>query len=296
MVKKPKLYDDVFLSDWLTEYEASKRDFESSLVGLSQAQLEKLAITNEFRTWRLHRAFINHHGLVLRRFVQHETFARLWQALAEYDATHETFSFTAANGGVPATLLRRLDAWYRVPKFTAIQMKRHYEKISKSCDDLLHLIQQVTPGEQGDNRFAAFNYLEHGQARYLLRCFQSPAEVGRRKLSNGQDDSSYPKVFVQYVLQQAEITPIAALETIRKAASGDPSRRKLPTKLGAKNAMRTYFIRATYEAINSASSTLFHEGSIVPNRLLADLVSLIADTDCTEDDVRKALKTKPEDC
>lgn len=296
MAKNKKIIDSAFLSEWLAEYEASKRDFETSLIGLSETQLEELAITNEFRTARLHRAFIDHHGLILRRFVEEQAFAHLWQALAAYDAEHETFAFTAFNGGVPATILRRLDAWYRLPKFTPIQLKTHYAKITSGCDELLRLLRQVTPSELGDRRFTAFNDLDPRQAQYMLRCFQSPEEVGRRRLSNGTDDSSHTRRFVTRVLEQSGITPIAALEWIKQAAIDPPDSSRLPTKLRAKGAKRTYFIHETYAAINEAHSTIFHKGSIASNQLLADLVSLIADTDCTADDVRKALKKNPEDC
>jgi hypothetical protein len=295
MVKKSKVLNTAFLSEWLREYKVEKSKFESTLVGLSAEKLEEVAVTNGFRTWRLHRAFIDHHGLLLQRFVGEEAFAILWQALADYDEKHESFAFSPGNGGVPATILRRLDAWYRTPKFTPIQLRAHYEKITAGCEELLHLLRQVTPGQQGNRQFAAFNFLEPGQARYLLRCFQSPAEVGRRKLSNGMDDSSYTKYFVAHVLEKAEITPIAALESIKREALSGPHGSKLPTKLAATGAMRTYFIHATFDAVNNATSTFFHNNSIAGNQLLADLVGLISDTDCHADDVRKALKNAPED-
>jgi len=295
MAKKPKGYDDSFLSDWLTAYRASNREFESSLVGLTPVQLEELAVINEFRTSRLHRAQIEHYGLVLERFVSEAAFAELWQRLSEYDRQHKTFAFSAANGGVPATLLRRLDDWYRTPRFTPTQLRTQYRKIVEACDDLLHLLRQVTPGGSGVDRFDSFNKLHDGQARYILSCFKSPADVGRRKLSNGEDDPSYTQRFVQHVLQLAGITPLSAIDWIKEAASSEPNGTNLPTKVGAKSAMRTYFIHSTFDAINNASSTYFHLGSVVSNQHLADLVCLITNTDCNADDVRKALKKAPED-
>lgn len=290
MATRRKPSSGEFLLEWLADYETARREFESSLQGLSESQLDDVATNNGFRTWRLHRSCMNHHGLVLKRFVEDEAFARLWGALADYDKKYGTFAFSAANGGVPATILRRLDDWYRTPKFTPLQLTKHYKKIAACCDELLHLLLQVTPGEQGDRRFVAFNHFEPGQADFLLRSFQSPPELGRRKLSNGSDSLWHTNFFVAHTLERAGITPIAALEQIRRRAASAPTGSTLlPTKLGAKGAMRTYFINATFDAINNANSTIFHAGSITSNQLLADLVCLIADTDCNADDVRKAL-------
>ena len=127
----------------------------------------------------------------------------------------------------------------------------------------------------------------------MFAAFKSPPDVVRKK-PNGSDDPMHAKSFIRFVLGKAGITPISAVESIRRAASHDQTYTKLPTKLKAKGAARTYFIHATNDAINNSTAMIWHSGSIISTQLMADLVSLIADTDCTADDVRKALKEKPE--
>ncbi len=287
------LHGAEFLREWLSDYEQSRQAFELSLEGVDDDQREEVATTNGFRTWRTHIQCGNHLGLVQKRFVQEKAFEELWAALSKYDSLHQGFAFSPANGGVPATILRAVQDWYQTPKFTPSERKNHAMQIVKACDNLLALLGQVTPSEIGNDRFATFNYFEPWQTGLLFAAFKSPPEVGRKEL-NGRDDSTYAERFVSFVLGEAGITPIAAVQSIRRAASHDQTYTKLPTKLKAKGAMRTYFIHATNDAINNSTATMWHSGSIISTQLMADLVSLIADTDCTADDVRKALKKKPE--
>lgn len=282
-----------FLREWLSGYEQSRREFELSLTGLDDDQREEVATTNGFRTWRIHKHCADHIGLIQRRFVEEDAFKKLWAALSKYDALHQGFAFSPAWGGVPATILRKVQNWYCTPKFTPSERKNHALKIVNACDDLLYLLRQVTPSEIGNDRFATFQHFEPWQTDLLFAAFKSPPDIVRKKL-NGSDHPMHAKSFIRFVLGKAGITPISAIESIRLAASHDQASTKLPTKLKAKGAARTYFIHATNDAINNSTAMISHSGSIISTQLMADLVSLIADTDCTADDVRKALKEKPE--
>jgi hypothetical protein len=62
----------------------------------------------------------------------------------------------------------------------------------------------------------------------------------------------------------------------------------LPTKVRAKAAKKTYFIGVVRGAICASTQSTLDELGIGP-QMMADLVALLSDMDCTSDDVRKVL-------
>jgi hypothetical protein len=63
----------------------------------------------------------------------------------------------------------------------------------------------------------------------------------------------------------------------------------LPTKVRAKTAQRTYLIGAFHKAVDASALAAPTEIGI-DRQLTAEIIGLITDTDCSADDVRKALE------
>lgn len=190
------------------------------------------------------------------------------------------FAFSPANGGFPARVLRALEAWYKVPKFTAAERKAHNRKIVASCDTLIDLLKQVAYSSEVDVDFSGFYRLTPDQVTTLFDGFRSPASW-RKELSGGR--------YRAYLgLKNAGLNPLWAVEYIKQSALTNCEPVALPTKVRAKGAIKTYLIDCLWSDLDM--SVIFTPASeLVSKEMFAELVALIADCDCSADDVRKVL-------
>ena len=271
-----------FLSEWLFAANSGRVQFDNETANLDNAARESVALKAGFRTWRNLRDCQRDMHRALKHFSVHPTFITLWQRLRDWDAEicGGPMLYGPHNGGVPRMLLRSIETWHESPKFTAAELARHKAKIVKMSGDLIALIAQVSPGNFGDH-FAAFR-LTANETETIFSVFKSPKNL---KQIRGR---AHPPFWASELLQRAGLTPVWALQNIMECAQlrgGDV----LPTKVRAPTAFRTYLI---HEVCSSVAQIASHDELPISDQLVADVVSLLSNKDCTADDVRKAMSAR----
>jgi len=271
---------DQFLQEWLSSANAELCLFDESAAALDHAGRQRAATQAGFRTWRALRSCQRDIHRALEQYVNHPTYAQLWARLRVWDEKHGFMElYGPHNGGVPRSLLRSIETWHRSPKFTAAELARHKIKITKACDELAGLIEQVTPGNFYD-KFGTL-HLSESEAGVVFDCFASPLK--RRHLYG----NSSPAIArsAELLLTDAGITPLWALGNIRASAQGGADG-VLPTKVRTPTAFRTYMVK---EVCDSVAMTASHNALPISDQLIADVVSLLVNMDCSLDDVRKTM-------
>ncbi len=286
--------EEPFLQFWLSSFQSEWENLLASL--LSENEREDFANREGFRTWRAFANFIAHQGRVLHLYVHDDAFIRLWEFLRLEDSGPRSWvmaSFGPGNGSVPASLLRDIEHWYKVPKLTRSEFEIHMKKIAKACDELLLLLGQVSSSQSYGDPFARFE-LTHDQKGWLLSFIDSMNKETERvstkhtrfwkESETEKTRSTQKKVyqydsFFQHMLVAAGITPVYILTHLRAVAENESSDIWLPRKVKSKEAAKTFFIRRISETIPYP----------LEQTLLAEIVARIAETDCSADDVRKAL-------
>lgn len=221
--------------------------------------------------------------LVLRRFIEEPAFAKLWKILKESDQEYQGFSYSSANGGFPMRAMGALEDWYKAPKFTVAERRSHDKKIEKACDALLDLLEPVALSVTVDNRFTAFSRLDEPRYTALFGWFNSP-----KKWEKKYDYEKRGRAV--FNLTQSGITPIWAIGYIKAMAKAEVGYAGLPTKVHAKGAQKAFLIQRLWAALEHSTFLPVSLEKLVPQSLFAEIVGLVADCDCSPDDVRKALK------
>lgn len=274
---------DQFLQAWLDEVERFQPTFDADNAKLDAAQREKRAKDCGYRTWRQYLDAVAAANRLSYLYVHGEAFKRLWVALKEYDKSAGWVElYGPHNGGVPSRLMAGVAEWYQAPKFTKAEMARHNRKITKLCDELLLLIGQVTPSlEHGDPfRFA---HISDEQADRLLEAFHYPPPPNDDKQELRRSTWKRRRI-VQSALEYGGIDAAWCIKNIKIGANQDPATKGMPTKVRAKSAFKTYLILK----LNKIIWTPF--GSIRGlHQLMADVVAELTDSDCSAEDVRKAI-------
>lgn len=270
-----------FLPEWLAEFLHGKKAFAAQ--GFTQERLEALANEAGYRTWRVYQHSLEHQEKALRLFVQDPFFQSLWQELRQADESAGTFDYSPAHGGMPATILRTVENWHRLPKFTAAELASHRRKIVRAADALLLLLGQVTPSEPYADEYSAIIVRDPDRLNRVAAAIDNLNHYrGAVKTNYVETLADYEKMNLVRTLVEgaAGVTVVAAVRGLRNRCAADPMPSLAPRKIRAKEAMKTYFIAAV------AGATMFHR---LRNQLVADVVARLTDTDCTADDVRKTL-------
>lgn len=268
-----------FLKEWLSASEADRAAFETGTQNLSNEERQAVAIEHGFRTWHGFVDCLQHKHRTLKQFVSEPAFKTLWNRLRDYDAKQDWHPelYGPHRGGVPHRLIDDIETWHQLPKFTAAELAKHNRKIIEACDELIVLIEQVSPGPVID--WFATLHMSHDQAESVFRNFKSPLSK----------DKLYRTPFTAgLLLARAGVTPLTALRTIKESASAK-ARAQLPTKVHAQGAFRTYIIHRLCDSL--ARFGLLRKLPVF-DQLIADVVGLVANTDCAADDVRKAMKER----
>jgi hypothetical protein len=269
---------DQFLQKMLASAEAANRTILEQVTTREELILQaKLQGYRTVTDWQAMRA----DGLsALRNFAASKEFECLWKVLRKHDASNPFigYSYSPANGGVPMRLLRAIEVWHQAPKITRAERNQISKAIGKKCHELENLLAQLDNGGSSDKQFSQFLFQEEGQSRAILKAFQ-------RQTGHPSGDSSKAGL----VLALLGVEPIRAVKNIKLLAMNDrllPN--TLPTKVRAKAAKKTYFIGVVRGAICASTQSTLDELGIGP-QMMADLVALLSDMDCTSDDVRKVL-------
>lgn len=283
---------DTFMQEWLREAEA----FTAELLraDLSDPSINQAAEANGFRTARIWLDAGKERALIAHRFLHESAFQTLWGILKAYDKRSLIgFAYSPSNGGVPARLLSAVSAWHQAPKFTAAERRRHDKKIADASKTLEVLLAQVSPSHQLDDQYARFDF-DDEHARNVFRSLGASAR-GQEIEKRGWPRMGYA---LGTHLQVAGVDPLWAVRNIQALATLGAARRDdvLPRKVRASGAKRTFYIVALYRAILGACMENLDQLGI-SYQLMADIAGLMADTDCSSDDVRKALESLglPED-
>lgn len=281
--------DIQFLRDWLQSAESSRQSFIESAP--SDTEMELIAQEDGFRTARAWSEMREHGLKVMRYFIEQGAFLKLWELLRKQDKADFGlgYSFSPANGGVPSRILSAIEVWHQMPKMTRAQRIEQTLKIRKHCDELLLLLGQITPSHLFDDQFSSFKFKEAEHSEMVLTALGIYDEVKAK---------NFPSVnwHASYYVNKLGIHPLWALERIREQCEVEPEPLgQIPQKISAKTAMRTYFIRVVHDAISRATFRRPMEIGI-GNQLISEIVGLVADMDCSDDDVRKAIVAyDPED-
>jgi hypothetical protein len=275
---------DQFLPEWLA---ASSREVEALHIEtrtLNAAERAAAAAVRGFRTWHQLLAYADDMQRAQHVFVHEEAFQRLWNILKRQDALDGAVHlYGPHNGGVPASLLGGIERWHLTPKFTASQRRRVASEIRQTCDALLLLLGQVSPGSIDESRLGGLAP-SADQVRQLLQYVGVKETLKKRAGESEFTATSLGRM----ALARVGITPAWAIESLRAGAEEWARNTSgLPTKVNAKGAKKSFFIAHLDEVLFFPFSAPSAE-SLVGNQLRADLISLLANTDCTADDVRKA--------
>ncbi len=277
---------DTFLDEWLVQSDQVRLEFERETELFDATAREAYASRFGFRTWAAPRECQRDTHRAAALFRSEPAFRTLWKLLKQHDAklAWGPMLYGPHNAGVPAKLLSAIETWHKTPKFTDAELTRHKAKIARKCKELGELLAQLTPGNFGDQ----FDRLlfEPMEADRLFDCLGTP-----KKRINAYGSSTYFRARnAEYLLRDAGVTPQWALRSIAKSAQ-EREFDVLPTKVRAPTAYRTYLIG---EVSTSLSGYGQAEDTLVSDRLIAEVVSLLSNMDCSEDDVRHALKQRRE--
>lgn len=273
---------DRYLEGLYVQRTADEAAFRAAEKTLDADQREAVAADHGFRTWRHFGACIAHTRKVATMYVRDSTFKELWRQLKCFEASGELDHLYSPHPfAVPDGLCQAILTWYQQPKFTAAQLRAHRQKILRTCQALRELLLQVTPGGLWDD-YASFD-LDEPTAERMLRTFQTsphPRPDGYRYSNQWTANQ---------LVRESGLTPLWAVERILQASTLQPAS-PLPTKVGSATAFRTYMIRELYMLVVRGTLAPFEPKHSLPDHLIAQVVSLIADRDCAAEDVRKALK------
>lgn len=281
---------DRFLQDWLDTAEASERWLTGEK--LTRSEIQEFAEDDGYRTAADWLASRKQQLRMHRHFVHAPVFRKLWALLREHDRTGigAVPSYGPSRGSVPARLLEAVVHWHQAPKLTSAERKKLSQKIVKACEELESLVAQVSPSHKLDDQYARFRFEDVTQARAVFKAFGADTTEADKAPSFGTAWRA------SHTLQACGVVPLWAIQNIKlMALANTRSANTLPTKVRAKTAQRTYLIGAVQKAIDlSAMATPAEVG--IDRHLMAEIVGLIADIDCSADDVRKALEaTRQED-
>ena len=273
---------DQFLQEWLAQAEESQQSFAREVI--SDDALEEFAKYEGYRSaraWRVARADMLR---LLRHFVEAEPFKQFWALLKKNQLEDDyVWGYSPANAGVPSRLLAAMETWHKAPKFTATERRQHSQKIAQASQVLEDLLAQVEPSHDLDGQYSRFRFENKDQAGAVFRVFGgSSVEADSKPFFGTQWLASHN-------LMTCGVVPLWAVRNIKAMAlDGAPGSNPLPAKVRAKAAKKTYFIGVALAAIQRSSTFAVKERSVGP-QLVADIVGLLANMDCTADDVRKAM-------
>lgn len=270
--------NDRFFAEWLADSEQERQEIASDQA--SQAEQEIRANALGYANVRIANHHWDHAHWVLTNFVKADACKALWDILKAEDRKKGGFSYSPTKLGFPLRVMNALEDWYREPKFTAAERKTHHKKIIQTCDELLDLIAPVKHGHQLDKRFTAFSPTESVVGN-LLESFASP--------KTWSNDKWRVKWLAASVLERAGLTPEWAINAIRRSALNDAQYVKLPTKLRAKGAMKTFLISRLWRDLESVTYESIPVEQLVSQDLFAQFVGIVARSDCSTDDIRKVL-------
>ena len=271
---------DDFLQDWLGAANNSARLFKQA--NLTGDALNEQAIAHGYRTGRVWKQAMQDHQSALHHFVNADAFGKLWECAKNHDAIYgEGCAYSPAIRGIPNRLLEALDAWHRLPKFTKTERAAHSKKIAKACEQLQDLLGQLLPADAFKAPYSRFILGRDGQADAVFRVFKS-------------EPLNKPSVIFEagHNLKQCGVTPLWAVGNIRQMAEAEAAviRSKfVPTKIRADTAKKTYLIGAFSRAINTACMDALPSQLGITHEQIADVVALLAGTECQVEDVRKRL-------
>lgn len=272
---------DTFLTDWLNSITEHQPAFDARNAKLNDAEKQREAANKGYRTWRQYMEAVSASNRLFYLYVHGDSFKQLWRALREHDQEAEwPWLYGPHNGGVPMKLARCLNEWHESPKFTKSEREHHCKKIIKLCDELSLLIGQITPGTEDGDPFRFAN-ISNEQAGHLLNVFQSPDAMKEIREPAG----SWRRTrLVQLALERGGIDAQWCINNIKTAATRSPMFDSLPTKVRGKSAFKTYLIL-------KLEKILWSPGGVIPNRtqLIADVVAEVSGSDCSAEDVRKAI-------
>lgn len=278
-----------FLRQWVDDAEKGLAFLLDQQRAGSPAALAALASGGGFRTWSQALAHQRDMQRVLKHFAEHPSFEALWNAARAFD---EELGYPGAfgpqNGALPASILRGVERWHHVPKFSRAERRRHALQIVKHCDELARLVGQVAP-DAFSNSFDRF-FVTDDQARGLAHRFGSNAKFVKAWAAGGYGVRSS----CSNKLQQVGITPEWAIGQLRDGAlRWEHSDSGLPTKVHAASVKRTFFIGVVNSCLDFAERCGGGLAKLeVSQQLRADIVGLLANVDCTADDVRKAVASR----
>ncbi|WP_395350042.1 hypothetical protein [Variovorax sp. UC122_21] len=276
------------MKEWLVEVEQMQEEFAG--LDVSEEEMEERAEWAGFRSARAWKTAREDVHKLLKNFVHAVPFQKLWAALKENDQeSGEIWGYAPGPAGVPNKLVEALQAWHQAPKFTTAERRAHSKKIADACEKLEELLGQLEPTHEMDSQFSRFRFVELEQAEAVFKWFETPTDRMQKDAPFGMQWLASRR------LQGCGVVPIWAVRNIRHMASNQaPNSNLLPAKVRAKAAKKTYFIAVVSQAIDAANP--FGKRLSVGPQLIADIVELISDMDCTADDVRKAApKLVPED-
>lgn len=275
-----------FLQDWLAKF--LENEAELKALALSPQEREALANREHFRTWRAFLECRKQIGMALRLFVKDSCFQRLWQFLRAQDKEWQGFSYSPANGGVPMRILRCIESWHRAPKFTRAELLAHRRRIAQKADELMLLLGQVSPSEEYGDSYSRVSIPPDHKPRvldFLDRLAKGKVGAHGERLMDmepfRQDN------VLNNLIAETGINTIWVLGLLRAECRRPPETQMMPRKVRAKDAMKTYFIW------HVDAAPMF--GARIPAAMLAEIVGLLTNSDCTDDDVRKARKQREKD-
>lgn len=273
-----------FLLEWLAQSRQAKIEFLDWAESADTAAKEAAAQRAGFRTWRSYLECLKDKHQAIQMFVGEDAFRALWAALRSADPKGENipWGFSAANAGTPLSILQAIDTWYQTPKFTAAESAKHYRKIAAASRVLIELLEQVSPGGF-TQAFDSFARDAEGAERLLI-AFRTPAKYQNPYGARNTFGRNWAAI--RY-LEAAGITPVWAVKQIEAAAA--PRKHPLtvlPRKVKSKTAYRTFMIAEVAKAIAGMGP---RSPLPVSDLVIADVVALLINGDCSLDDVRKCL-------
>ena len=277
---------DQFLKEWLQKAMASQRWFEGE--NFTRDDIQDMAESDGYRTAAAWLEMRKQTHRAMDYFVHEAAFKKLWQLLREHDKKGFSTmpSYSSGRRAVPWALLEAIQHWQLAPKLTAGERKRLSTKIAVACEVLETLLAQVAPSHKYDDQYERFRFTDVDQAREAFRVFGAETAGAEAEA----DPFSGVVWRASQNLRACGVVPLWAVANIKRMALTKPrSANTLPTKLRAKTAQRTFFIGAVHHAIERAAVATPAECGI-DRPLMAEIVGLLANTDCSADDVRKALE------
>jgi len=269
-----------FLHGWLSDFVRGEEEFRSRQ--FSPAELRRIARWHGFTSWSDYEAMLQHTGRVLRAMCEDQRFLRTWRTIQQKTG----HSVTDQNGDLPARLLRHVSDWHQIRKLTKGERWRHLAQIKRAARDLQRRIAALDNGAA----FTTFHHLpryKQPMATFIeyfdLHKFQLPRFAAKRQLC-AKDAKWRFKLMVDGYIRDRLIPSVTEfLDQIVTAADDyEAVAPRLPRKIRGRTALKAFLIPRIY-------CDLRHVFQSPPADVIADVVEVIANVGCSEDDVRKAL-------